>query len=113
MTEVPQVSKPARLRELTEVFIVSFKYVPSESNADSECLISQPQGSSRCIGEIPVSSNEVESITKVVNIQIKVSQAAIFFGELAHFSSHISVASHTTHGIVKESVHSLIKLFGV
>ena len=107
------MSKPAGLSKLTKVVIVLFKYVSSESNANPECLISQSQGSSRCVGEIPVSSNEVESVSKVVNIQIKVSQVAIFFGELAHFSSHISVASHTTHRIVKESVHSFIKLFGV
>ena len=92
MTKVPQVSKPAGLCKLTKVFIVSFKYVPSESNADSECLISQPQGSSRCIWEVPVSSNEVEPIFKVVNIQIKIAEATILFGELTYFSSHLPVA---------------------
>ena len=97
MTKVLQVSKPAGFCKLTKVFIVSFKYVPSKSNADSECLISQPQGSSRCIREITVSSNEVESISKVVNIQIKISQAVILFGELTHLSSHLSVASHPAH----------------
>ena len=113
MTEVPQVSKPAGLDKLTEVCIVSFKYISSKSNADPECLISQPQGSSRCVGEIPVSSNEVESISKVVNIQIEVSQATILFGELAHFSSHVPVAPHTAHRIIKESVQCFIKIFGV
>ena len=59
-----------------------------------------------------MSSDEVESISKVVNIQIEVSQATILFGELAHFSSHIFVASHTAHRIVKESMQCFIKLFG-
>ena len=67
------MSKPAGLGKLTKVVIVSFKYIPSKSNADSECLISKSQGFSCCDGEIPVSSNEVESISKVVNIQIKIS----------------------------------------
>ena len=72
MTEMPQVSEPAGLCKLTKVVVVSFKYVHTETNADAECLIGKSQGSSRSIGEVPVSSNEVELVSKVVNIQIKI-----------------------------------------
>ena len=91
------MSKPARLSKLTKVFVVSLKYVPSKSDADTERLISQSQSLSRHGRKVPVAGDEVESISKAIYIQIKISQAAILFGELTHLSSHLSVASYPAH----------------
>ena len=63
------------------VVVIWIKYVvPSKTDVDAGFLISKSQGSSSGIGEIPVSSNEVESVSKIINVQIKVSETAIFFG---------------------------------
>ena len=105
--------KPARFRKFAKVTIITLEYVSSKTNTQTECLVGLLQGLPCSIGEVPVSSNEVESVSKVVYVQIKISQTAILFGELTHLLSHLPVASHTAHRIMKESMHSLVKLFGI
>ena len=57
--------------------------------------------------------NKVESLAKVISIEIKVSEAAVHFGDCTHFSVHLSTDAHSAHGLVVDSMKDLINLLGV
>ena len=58
-------------------------------------------------------SNKVESLAKIVNIEIKISEAAILFSDRTHFSVHLSTDAHSAHGFMVDSMKDLINLLGV
>ena len=69
---MPQVFKPAVFGKLAKMVIIMLKYVSPKANTQTECLVGLSQGLPCSIGEIPVSSYKVESLTKIVYVQVEV-----------------------------------------
>ena len=72
-----------------------------------------PQCLTCSCGEVPVRGDKVESLAKIVNIEIEISEAAILFCDCTHFSVHLSTDAHSAHGLMVESMKDLINLLGV
>ena len=94
--------KPARFCKLAKMTIITLEYVSPKTNTQTECLVGLLQGLPCSIGEIPVSSNKVESLTEIVYVQVKISKSAILFGkstgssigDRTHAVSHQSYQDH-------------------
>ena len=112
-TETPQMFKPARFCKLAKMTIITLEYVSPKTNTQTECLVGLPQGLPCSSGEFSVTSNEVESLTQIVDVQVEVSKSAILFGKSTHFPPHFFINSHPAHPLVIESMQCLIKLIGV
>ena len=113
MAELPRVSEPAWLSKFTKVIEISFKNISSQSNADTENLIGMSESLSCCCGKIPVTSDEVESVAKTVNVKVEVAKASILFCHCSHFFSHFLIDAHAAHGLMIKAVHCLINLLGI
>ena len=57
--------------------------------------------------------DKMESLAKIVNIEIKVSEATILFRDCSHLSLHLSIDAHSAHSLMVESMEGLINLLGI
>ena len=94
------MSEPAWLSKFTKVVKISFKYISSQSNADTENLIGMSESLSCCCRKIPVTSDEVESVAKTVNVEIEVAKASILLYHHLHFVPHFLIDAHAAHGLM-------------
>ena len=113
MAELPRVSEPAWLSKFTKVLEISFKNISSQSNADTENLIGVSESLSCCCRKIPVTSDEVESVAKIVNVEIEIAKASILLCHHSHFAPHFSVDAHAAHGLMINAMHCLVNLFWI
>ena len=55
----------------------------------------------------------MESLAKIVNIKIKVSEATILFRDCSHLSLHLSIDAHSVHGLMVEAMEGLVNLLRI
>ena len=78
MAQFACVLKPTGLSKFTKEFEVSLGYVSSQSHTNVEHLVGKSQCLTCSCREVLVRGNKVESLAKIINIEIKDSFLLIF-----------------------------------